>query len=182
MKRAIISSAILSVLSFGAMADTPSFDFVEIGYTQLSIDGTSIEPDGFEFRGSSEINDSWYIAGDYSDISDGGASVSLTTAGVGFKNDFSDTSSFFAEIDFARFDTNGGGSDSGYEMTFGVRSNITEKLELKGAIEYLDINDDDTTYLVLGAAYNFTDRLAVYSDYKNESDSDRFSVGVRFRF
>ena len=104
------------------------------------------------------------------------------TAGVGFKNDFSDTSSFFAEIDFARFDTNGGGSDSGYEMTFGVRSNITEKLELKGAIEYLDINDDDTTYLVLGAAYNFTDRLAVYSDYKNESDSDRFSVGVRFRF
>lgn len=180
MNNKLLASAVLSILSFGAMADTPSFDNVEIGYANFDFDGFDVT--GFEIKGSKEISDDFYIAGDYADVSKSGNSLTLTTVGVGFKNDFSATSSFFAELDFARLDADGGVDENGYEVTFGVRSMLTEQLEVKAAVEYLDIDDEDTTSLVLGGAYNLTDSVAVYADYKHESDLSRYGVGVRFNF
>jgi hypothetical protein len=180
MNKKLLASAVLSVLSFGAMADTPSFDNIEIGYANFDFDGFDV--DGYEIKGSKQISDDFYIAGDYTDISENGNSISLTTVGFGYKNDFSASSSFFAELDYARFDADGGFDENGYEITFGVRSMFTEQLELKAAIEYLDINNDGTTSLVLGSAYNLTDSVALYADYKYESDLSRYGVGVRFNF
>jgi len=181
MNKKIFAGAILSVLSFGAMADTPSFNYVEIGYANTDFDGL---PDfsGFEIKASKELSDNWYVAGDYSDVSENGFSLQLTTLGFGYKNDFSASSSYFAELDYARLDADGGVDESGYEMTFGVRSMLNSEIELKAAIEYLDIDNDDTTSLVLGGAYNFTDNMAFYADYKYDSDVSRYGVGVRFSF
>jgi len=181
MKKKLFAGAILSVLSFGALADTPSFNNIEIGYSNIDFDGL---PDfsGFEIKGSKELSENWYLAGDYTDVSEGGFSLSLTTFGFGYKNDFSDSSSYFAEIDYARLDADGGVDESGYEISFGVRSMLSNELELKAAIEYLDIDNEDTTYLVLGSAYNFTDNMALYADYKYESDVSEYGVGVRFSF
>jgi len=180
MNKKLLASAVLSILSFGAMADTPSFDNVEIGYANFDFDGFDV--DGYEIKGSKQISDDFYIAGDYTDLSENGASISLITIGFGYKNDFSSSSSFFAELDFARLDASGGLDENGYELTFGVRSMFTEQFEVKAAVEYLDIDNDDTTSLLLGGAYNFTDSVAVYADYKYESDLSRYGVGVRFNF
>jgi len=180
MNKKIIVGAVLSVLSFGAMADTPSFDNIEIGYTTVDFD-FGFEPDGFELKGSKQISDDFYIAGDYSDVSDLGIDVSITTFGVGYKNDFSDTSSFFVELDYANVEIESFDED-GYELTLGVRSMINDQFELMGALEYLEIDGEDTTYLVLGGAYDFTDSVAAYANYKYESDESRYSIGVRFNF
>jgi len=181
MKNKIFAGAILSVLSFGAMADSPSFNNLEVGYSNVDFDGL---PDfsGFEIKGSKELSDNWYIAGDYTDVSEDGFSLKLTTLGFGYKNDFSPSSSFFAELDYARIDADGGFDESGYEMTFGVRSMLSSQFEVKAAVEYLDIDNDDTTSLVLGGAYNFTDNMALYADYKYESDVSQYGVGLRFNF
>jgi len=177
----ILAGAVLSVLSFGAMADTPSFNNIELGYIAHDFDG-GFEPDGFELKGSKELSDNFYIAGDYSDVSDQGFSISLTTFGVGYKHDFSQSSTFYAEIDYANVDADGGFDEDGYELTLGIRSMLNDQFELKAAVEYLEIDSEDTTYLVLGGAYNFTDSVAMYADYKYESDESRYGVGVRFNF
>jgi len=181
MNKKIIVGTVLSVLSFGAMADTPSFNNIELGYISFDVDG-GFEPDGFELKGSKELSDNFYIAGDYSDVSDQGLSASLITLGVGYKNDFSDSSSFYAEIDYAKVDADGGFDEDGYELTLGIRSMLNDQFEIKAAVEYLEIDNDDTTYLVLGGAYDFTDSVAVYADYKYESDESRYGIGVRFNF
>ena len=77
MKKTIIASAILSMLSFGALADNPSFDNVEIGYTEFDFDGFDI--DGFEVKASKSINDDFYVAGDYTTLSENGFDLKLTT-------------------------------------------------------------------------------------------------------
>lgn len=176
----LLASAVLSILSFGAMADTPSFDNVEIGYSNF--DFGDVDIDGFELKFSKEINDSFYAAGDYTKLSENGASLSLTTVGVGYKNDISANSTFFTELDYAQVDGEGGYNESGFELTSGIRSMITDKFELKAAVEYLDVDGDDTTSLVLGSAYNLSDNYAIYADYKYESDLTRYGVGVRFNF
>lgn len=186
MKKSILSAAIvtslsLSALSFNASADTPSFDYVEGGYTSYDFDVVS-DVDGFELGGSVSLTDSFYATADYADVSKNGVDLSLTTLGVGYKSDYSNTSSFFTEVNWANLDSNVGSDENGYELALGIRSMITKDLELKVAAEYLDIDNDDNTYLVLGAAYNLTDNLAVYSEYKTESDDSQFSFGARYNF
>ncbi len=181
MNKKLLASAVLSILSFGAMAETPSFDNVEIGYASYDFDGLGTF-DGYQLKGSKQISDDFYIAGDYTDVSKSGLDLALLTVGFGYKNDFSNTSSFFTELDYARLDIGGGADDTGYELTVGIRSMFTEQIELKAAVEYLDIDNDDTTSMVLGGAYNLTDNFALFADYKYESDISSYGVGVRFNF
>ena len=181
MNKKILLGALLASISCTTLAQNPSFDYVDIGYTNWDPDNSS-SIDGFELKGSKSFTDNWYIAGDYNRSSQGGNAVSLLTAGVGYKINFSDKSTFFAEADFAYLDADFFGSENGYELTTGIRSMLTNKFELKGALEYLDINNDSTTSLVVGGVYKFTDTVATYLDYKTASDVNRLAVGVRFNF
>ena len=181
MNKKILASAILSVLSFGALADTPSFDNLEIGFANMDFDG-GIDLDGYEFKGSKMISDNLYIAGDYTDVSKNGFDASLTTFGIGYKNDFSNSSSFFTELDYASFESDGGLDEDGYELTFGVRSMMTDQFEVKVALEYLEIDSEDTTSFVIGGAYDLGNDIALYADYKYESDLSRYGVGLRYNF
>ena len=90
-----------------------------------------------------------------------------------YKNHFSSSSVFFAQLDYAKLEADGGVDESGYEVSFGIRSMLSSEFEVKAAIEYLDIDNDDTTSLVFGGAYNFTETMAVYADYKYDSDVSR---------
>ena len=181
MNKKLLASAILSILSFGALAETPSFDNVEIGYSNFDPDG-SADLSGYEIKGSKMISDNFYIAGDYTDVSKSGVSIDLTTFGLGYKIDFSDSSTFFTELDYARWDTNFGIDENGYELTVGVRSMLTQRFELKAVIEYLDIDNENETSLVLGGAYNLSNDVAFYADYKYDSDFSRYGVGLRYNF
>jgi opacity protein-like surface antigen len=181
MKKTIIASAVLSLVSFGVMAENPSFDHVEIGFTEFDFDGLN-EVDGFEIKASKELSNDFYVAGDWTRLSESGVDLDLLTVGLGYKNEFSQSSTFFSEIDFAKYKGDGGFDENGYQVTAGVRSMLSKQLELKAAIEYLDINDVDTTTYVIGGAYNFNNAVALYADYSYESDLETYAVGVRYNF
>ncbi len=183
MKKTIIASAVLSVISFGAMAESPSFDNVEVGYTEFDFDGADV--DGFELKGSKLIADDFYLKGDIASLSESRLDWRLTKIGVGYKNDYSSTSSFFSEVSYARVDVDtdfDDGDEDGFEVAAGIRSMLSDKLEAKAAIEYTDIDGDDITSLVIGGAYNFTSNMAVYADYSYDSDVSAYAVGVKFNF
>lgn len=183
MKKTIIASAVLSLLSFGAMAENPSFDNVEVGYTNFDMDG--IDMDGFELKGSKELSDNFYVKADYSLVTESGVDLSLTKIGVGFKNDFSNSSTFFSEVGYARADADsdfGGLDEDGFEISAGIRSMLSNELEVKVAVEYLDIDGEDMTSFVVGGAYNFTKNIAAYADYSYESDLSVYAVGLRYNF
>jgi len=119
--------------------------------------------------------------------------LGLTTFGGGYQFGLTDSTVMYAQLDYARviFDRpNAGEFDSnGYQISVGVRSNVTEAIELKGAVKFLNAGNVDSTYgdfnptyIELGASYLFTDELSVYADYENESDSDRYSFGLRYNF
>jgi len=183
MNKKILTATLLSCFSLTALADSPTFNYFDIGYVTWRADGSSLSnsPSGLELNFSSAINDNFYIAGDLNYISNNGRSTTLATAGAGYMNHFSDTTSFFAELDVAIAKAENRDSQIGYEIDFGIRSMISEKLELKGAIEYIDINNADT-FLNIGTAYYFSDSFGAYFDYKINEDIHRFSIGIRSTF
>ena len=181
MNKKLLASEVLSVLSFGVLADTPTYDYVEAGYSSVDFEGLPALT-GFEIKGSHSLSDNFYVAGDHTNVSKNGFDLRLTTIGLGYNMDVTSNSSFFTELDYASIDADGAGNENGYEITTGIRSMLTEKLELKAAVEYLEIDNDDTTSFVFGAAYKIDDSFAVYADYKLESDLNRIGLGVRFSF
>lgn len=181
MKKLLLSVVIASVLSTNAMAENPSFNYFDFGYSRWQIGNSIVKPDGFELKASKAINDQFYIAGDYTRISED-AHVGLATLGLGYKYNFSESATLFTEVDYANLNPEYGNSENGYELTAGIRGMLTSNFELKGAVEYLNIDDNDTTSFVAGAVYSFNENIAAYLDYKTESDLDRLSLGFRIYY
>jgi len=182
MKKSVLITALLSTLSMGAMAETPSFNYFEIGQTEVDFDNVPVDLDGLEFDFNMELSDSYYLSADYAKVDRSGIDLKMKNIGIGFKSDISDSSTFFTQIDWANISSNAGVDEDGYRLGLGVRSNWTKDLEVSAAYEYLDIDNDSSSFYILGAAYKLTDSFAGYADYKTESDLDQISFGVRFEF
>ncbi len=187
MKKTIITSAILSVLSFGVMAETPSFNFAEIGY--ISNLGGSEDFDGYELKGNFELNDNFYITAGFQsiDIDTFGFDVNgdIKMLGIGYKKDISTATAFYTELNYVDVKAGvsgfGSGSDSGYQFGFGVRSNVAENFEMKAGLNYLDVDGGDT-FLELGAIYQLNNSTGIYFDVDTDFDDSKYGVGVRFSF
>lgn len=185
MKKSVLTFAIASTLAAGGfstqvLADSPSFDFAQISKTKIDFDGGA-EPDGFELKLNKSLTDSLYLNVDYTDVEEGAADLQLSNIGIGFKSDISDSSAFFAQLDYSKMDVTGASDESGYRASLGVRTKWTKNLEVKAAYEYLDF-DDSESLLVVGGAYNISDNFAFTLDYKSESDFNQTSFGVRYDF
>jgi len=182
MKKSILITALLSTLSMGVVAETPSFNYFEIGQTEVDFDGVPFDLDGLEFDFNMALSDSYYLSADYAKVDRSGVDLKMKNIGIGFNSDISDSTAFFTQIDWANISSNAGVDEDGYRLGLGVRSNWTKDFEVSAAYEYLDIDNDSSSFYVLGAAYKLTDSFAAYADYKTESDLDQISFGVRFEF
>jgi len=137
-----------------------------------------------------------YVTAGYSDLSDDinilnikvDFDVNLLNVGLGYKQDLSENSSFFtelnyldAEIEASSAPVNLDDSDDGYSQGFGVRSMLTEQLELKAEYSYVDF-DDSKNVFTLGADYALSDRLSAYVDVTIEDDATPHMIGARLSF
>lgn len=71
--------------------------------------------------------------------------------------------------------------ETGYSVNAGVRSMVTEQVELLGEVGYYDVEDGDATFKV-GANYYITPQWAVGANYKLMDDLDVMQVTARYSF
>ena len=87
----------------------------------------------------------------------------------------------YVEGGYAKIDVD----NSDYEpdgLTAGIRSRVTPNIELDGGVSYIDLDDDDDTYLNLAASYYFTPAAAVSVSYRTSDDNDIMGVSARYSF
>jgi hypothetical protein len=185
LKKISLAGALLGFVALPAMAETPTFNFVQVGYVS-NLSGSS-DYDGFEIKGNLEISDTLYMNAGFTktnaSVSFGDLDIDVITLGLGYKTNISAVSTLFAEADYLVVDNdfNGFGSDNGYQVGFGIRSYVLGSVELKAAAYYRDINSSDT-FLQVGAAYDFTEAAGVYLDIESDFDDTGFGIGLRFSF
>jgi len=185
MNKTSLFYIVLFACSTNLLADSPSFDFVEIGYTSVDIKGESKNYVGYDLRGSYSLGDNFYIGGDAfsADISGVFVRRQVVTIGVGYRTELSSNNTVFAELDGVVFNPHGNGNhENGFELTVGVRNKVTERLELKAVVEYFNTESYKTTTFVAGAAFEVFSSFALYSDFNIDSDDSRYSFGVRYSF
>jgi opacity protein-like surface antigen len=191
MKRTILAS-IFGALSLNAFAASPSYDFVKAGYVQADIeDAGDFEPTGFQIQGFKSLNENVYLTGRYGQLSEDVSGVDIdldyVSAGVGYRYGLTQNTDFFGEVTYEyvnldiELDSISGEDDNGYGITAGIRSMLSEQFELRGAIRYIDIEEDETAFEI-GADYFFTPQFSFGATYVIADDVDLLGVSARYTF
>jgi long-subunit fatty acid transport protein len=183
MKSTLLAIA-LSTAALSAQAADLDYNTVQATYKSVDFDGTNL--DGFGVNGSFKFNDSFYGIVGYDKVSKNSADLSETAVGFGFRHAINDKTDWVNELSYVRNDIEGF-SDNGYRIATGVRSMVSDKVELSGKVNYTDVADIGKGFGVnLGGVYHVNDSFGItvgydYSD-RDGFDYDSWNVGARFSF
>lgn len=165
-----------------AMAqEAPRYTYVEVGYIDFDPD-SGLSDDGGYAKGSLTFFRNFHLLAGYDAVGD----YTFWNVGGGWHGLLGEKADIFANIlwNDVEVDTGAGKvSDDGYEVAGGVRWNLLTWLELKGAVNYLDLDSggDDTSFEAEVLVALFKGKLGVGANYE-VGDTDTFRVFGRFTF
>jgi hypothetical protein len=177
----------------------PNWNFIEASYLSADIDAfdQNIKPKGYGVIGSALLGNNVILSASYSTISEDGvildadadATLSLASAGIGYRFEATDTTDLFVMASYlyveieGSYDGNSGSyDDSGYGLKLGVRSMLTESFEAIATIERAEIDSESETAFELSAYYHFNKQLAIGVGYSAADDINMYSGNLRLSF
>lgn len=176
--KSLLAVVTLSGISSSAMAASPDWRFVEGGYTNADIGRGDF--DGIDVGGVYLLENNVYVTGEYKMLDDSGTDLDMTTVGLGYRMPLNATTDAYFGANFERIDVESY-DDNGYSVNAGVRSMVSEQVELLGQIGYYDVDDGDVTVKV-GANYYVSPRWAVGASYEKIDDLDITQLNARYTF
>ena len=164
-----------------ASLPSPKYSFAELRFVDFDDNGG----DGIRLGGSFDIGNNWIVMGSYTDADfNNNVDVGILEVGAGYVWDITGGFDLIAALQFvnADADTPGGSSDdSGFKLSGGTRGFIAPKFEVRGSVNYIDVDDSDT-YLEIAGDYYFTQNIAAGVSLEFGGDTDLFSIGARWYF
>lgn len=201
-------AGVVALFSGSAIAETPNYNYLELSFSGGDVEGTelpdsSIDIGGGELEGSIVIGDSLLLMGEFSALSEdlgglggstGDLDIDTFAVSIGIIREVGDNSaldlSFQYRDDEAEVDDLGEVEFDGPALLIGIRSNITDSLEVYGRLGYLLGNYEGGTSTDLGVVWNFSDAFAATFAYEVsdvddddlEYQLDQWQLGVRWKF
>ena len=189
MSRYIAVAAAL-LLAAPAMAEGPNYTYLQGGYQRVELDDSffDVDGDGFGVGGSFDFGNNVFAFAGYSMADfDFGVDVDQLDIGAGYHMPIAERTDFVASIAYVRVEAEASGfgsvDDSGFGASIGVRSMVTDQLELSGSLNYVDLDDggDDTS--IGGAAwYDVSDVVAIGANLGFGDDTTTYGLGARIYF
>ena len=158
-----------------------SYSYAELRFVDYDDNGG----DGFRINGSFDLGNNWIIVGGLTSA-DFNNNVDLTTFEIGGGYVWGYTPEWDI-VGTARFvnadvDTPGGSSDeSGLALSGGLRGMLAPNFEVRGSVNYINLDDSDT-YLEIAGDYYFTQRFSAGLSLEFAGDADLWSIGARYFF
>ena len=175
-----------------AHAGDLSYTYAEGGFGRVDLDNIDTG-DSYFLGGSLAFGTNWLGFAEYSksDFSQAGVDANVDQFQIGFGGHFpmTDAVDFVGKLAYVDESVdvntpfgNGTADDSGYMLSAGVRTQVLEKLDLTGAVEYVDFGDSDDTGLSLRGLYEFTDMFSLGARVGYSDDASAYGVFARFSF
>lgn len=201
VKIGTLAAALMLAGAYGSAqaANGPRYTYVEGGYVYTELDDptgsdTDLDGNGLFVAGSFAVTDVVHLFGSYSDsdlkadFGVGSEEIDYQTLslGVGLNwalNDRIDLVGRAAWLDLEAEADEVNEDESGFGLSLGVRSMLTDSFEINAAINYVNLGSDlDETSFALGLVYGVTDMLALTLGGEIGDDATAFNAGVRLYF
>jgi hypothetical protein len=168
-----------------ASAAAPNYDLLEgLGYQTINRSGTAL---GLQLNGSYFISDGWFAEASASRLHNsdvpGGLDADRDFAGLGFRAQFPLTDVFLS-VDWLHLHQDAGGvsqTGDGYRWVWGLRSGVTDQLELNFGIEKSNVGENHIG-LRLGESWAFTSCLSLRAQYVHFPDAHSWVLGLRYYY
>jgi hypothetical protein len=186
-----LSIGALMLSSATAMAEGPSYSYIQANYQEVDIDvggGFDADGDGYGVAGSVAINDNWFVFASYmSSEFESVIDLDQTTIGGGWNSAISEKTDWFATLAYIDLGVSAPGfpsiGDSGFGASVGVRSMLNPNFELYGSLGYSDLGDGgDGTAVAAGLWYTVGGNVALGLGAEVGSDVTTYGVGIRLFF
>jgi hypothetical protein len=173
-----------------AIALAPALATADVRYTYFDVNYVSADLDngptidGLGLAGSLRLTDDLHLVASYDMLSKGRLDVDTMTLGLGFNYGLTNVTDFVARAGWARVEVDIGpfdDSENGWFAQAGIRSMVTNELELNGFINYFDVGGSDTA-LELGAVYYLTPMIGIGVAVAISDDATVYQGGLRFAF
>ena len=200
MKKTLIAIALIGT-STSALADSPNWNKLQASYIDTDIEtpiDEDISMDGYAVSGSLSLNESIFILANFDSVGDesefGDVDLDSLNAGIGFNHGITESTDIFATVTYEKLELVGSVDDigsesfdeSGYGAGLGVRSMLTDFLELSVKADYLDIYDENAIRYDASAFFHLTENLSLGVGYKlydlDEIDQDIDTVAATVRY
>jgi hypothetical protein len=183
--KALLTGLVLAA-AVPARADGPSYNLAELLAFQVRPDSGGIRR-GYVADGSVDFGSGFFGEASYSHISDdtllGNHSTNYALFGPGYRVSFPLTDVFLS-VDYLHADDKspaGSRSGSGYRWVWGLRSSITERLEMNTGIEKSSVGNTDTG-IRLGESYDFGKGWSLRAQYIWFSHARSMVLGLRYLY
>lgn len=165
------------------------YSYGELRYVDIESGIDDAEADGFLLGGSYRVDERAFVFGSYTDLeADVGifdVDITQIKLGGGYIYPLNDTVDVNATAALVREDYDFSGADdddeTGFQLTGGVRTMITNELEVRGALVFYDVDDRDV-YLEIAADYYFTENLVGGISIEFAGDNDVLTFGGRYYY
>lgn len=175
-----------------AHAGDLSYTYAEGGLGRVDVDSIDTG-DSYFLGGSLAFGTNWLGFAEYSmsSFDQAGADADVDQLQIGFGGHFpmTDSVDFVGKLAYVdeSVDVNtpvgsASADENGYMLSAGVRGHALEKLDLMGAVEYVDLGDSDDTGLSLRGLYEFTDMFSLGARVGYSDDATAYGVFARFSF
>ncbi len=186
-----LSIGALMLSSATAMAEGPSYSYIQANYQETKIDfggAGDADGDGYGVSASFEIDESWFVFGSYgSSELESVIDLDQFSVGGGWHSAINENTDWFAALSYISLDVSarglGSASESGFGASVGLRSNLKPNFELYGSLGYSDLGDGaDGTEVGAGFWYTVTGNLALGLGVAAGSDVTSYGAGIRLYF
>jgi len=190
---AVIAGLLLSagcVYAADTKSTSPSFDYVQVLAESQNLPVTNGY--GVDVAGSKTLGDVFFATAEWERGNLNVATADQFRVGLGARFNLDQYTTAYGEayalrenISFKDWTALKDANSWGYGLEAGLRHNISDLLEVRGAIETERVTRDSawTTYGVVGAQLNLTQNFAVVADAKFHSTTERvYQAGLRYSF
>lgn len=163
-----------------ALAAAPNHTFIDAGYVNL--DG---DLDGVGVKGAVAVHPRLHAYAEFDRVEDGALTADAGALALGLNQPVTANTDLVARVGWARtnFDAGVGpdASDDGVMGQLGVRSALSDALEVNSFIRHADLAGADPS-LSIGGVFGFTPALGVSGDVEFDEDDTAYRVGLRWSF
>lgn len=195
MKKSIIAAAFICLAGSVQAEQAPHWDSISLSYNFVDLDGLDLSGPGLS--GSKLLNENVFVAASYSHVSD---EVQLTndkvdidvdtwSIGIGWRHGLSATTDLYgllsyeeaeAELSTSNFSLNSSGEN--LTLRGGLRSMVTDRVELSGALGVQTDSGSSEAILEVGGRYYLTEQTAIGAGYVRADDVNQAALSLSFDF